>query len=398
MKILIGPLALPGSVSMDDLELENPGIGGSEYHSLVLASVLREQHEISVWVESGSLEMPSVHVISRPERLEPYDLQVAFTSRANEATPDKYPLIAISHHPFDSHIADLPKRTLVIANVGEYQLKSNEQIAAKAGIPQIWLPIFFCSPRMDEEAISKSKSFLVGHLSSLHPSKGFHDVLAGWMKYISQGGDGLLEVVGGQSLYGLSESHEFLPVSKAYGARLLKIMGGQVHPTVRFLGRVRGVSSLVRRWDLAILNPKAFGESANISLADCWRESTPVIAGNRFGQRDLMGRFPTLAASTPRQIHRKLKHLSQNQNVLDLHQSRSKLFYKDLYLRGLASRKKWYEVIDAAIASPDNLPRLGLDVKRSSLWLRALISFERAEVNLQNLASMALNRAKKILS
>jgi hypothetical protein len=388
MKILIGPISLHGFVSIERGRLENPGIGGSEFHSLALALSLSVQHDVTVWVESGNLSISGVKVTSRIDSGEPYDLQIAYTSKAHRQTIDELPLIAISHHPFDSHIKDLPGRTRVVVNVGAYQLRTNQSYARKARVKQVWLPIFFGEPRI-EQAV-RASDFRVGHLSSLHPSKGFHDVLAGWMKYSTKGGAGRLQVIGGQSLYGLDESHEVIPTSRDYGSRLMRLMGGSLHPTVSFLGRRIGVGDLVSKWHVAVLNPKAFGESVNISLADCWREGTPVIAGNRFGQRDSMRLTPGLAASSPRRIAHLLGQLNQDPEMLEEYQAMSKSAYEILYARGRESKSRWIELVADLLADPKISEFAGLDIGRSTPSLRLQLFVDGSMVRAQRVASRVL--------
>jgi len=392
MKILIGPLSLPELVIMEAGSLENPGIGGSELHSLVLASTLSQKHAVTIWVEHGRLDMQGVEVVSLPEDLEVFDLQIAYTSKVDNVMLQACPLIAISHHPFDAHIEKLPKRTRAVVNVGAYQLRTNQRYADKVSVPQIWLPIFFAEPKSEE--LNRTGEFSVGHLSSLHPSKGFHDVLAGWMKYVNRGGTGTLQVIGGQSLYGLSESHRALPTSKAYGERLLKLMDGEVHPSVQFLGRVRGVGQHVAKWHVAVLNPKGFGESVNISLADCWREGTPVIAGNRFGQRDSMRMIPELSASGPNRIMELLDHLNSNRKLLKNYQALSKAAYETLYHRGLKSREKWVDLVSEVSESPDNVGLAGLDIDELTTSRKAQVLFDGFMVSAQRAASNILSALK----
>lgn len=392
MKILVGPIDLPGQISVDSDNPNNPGIGGSEYHSIVLAQILARDFEVSLWLRSGSLSSSGLTIIKNLATVDDFDLQISFSSLANEETPKPYPLVAISHHPFDSHILDLPSRTLVIANVGDYQLKSNKQLASRAGIPQLWLPVFLRKPQAHFFERTPASGLVVGHLSSLHPSKGFHDVLSAWMNYLAKGGSGTLEVLGGQSLYGLVESHPTLPVSKKYGARLLSIMGGKVHESVKFLGRVPGdVESHIAKWHLAVLNPKGFGESESVSMKDCWRESVPVVAGNRFGQRDYMRLFPSLASSSPRKISEIIKVLSEDATTLSALQKQSQVEYQRLYERGVQSGKLWKELV-LKIHEGRGLSSAGMATSQYKLGLEIQIRFEGLQVWLQQAASSLISR------
>jgi hypothetical protein len=198
-------------------------------------------------------------------------------------------------------------------------------------------------------------------------------------------------------LYGLEESHPVLPVSKHYGEKLLAIMGGRVHETVKFLGRVPGdvVASRIACWDVAVLNPKGFGESESVSMKDCWRESVPVIAGSRFGQRDYMPLFPTLASSSPRSISRILWDLSLDQTQLAILQAQSRREYELVFERGLRSVKLWEDLV-LTIAEGRSLVLSGMKTTHASTRLRVYIFIEGIQLQLQVLASKILSRFKSI--
>jgi glycosyltransferase involved in cell wall biosynthesis len=391
MKILVGPINLPGQIAVDAHNPNNPGIGGSEYHSIVLATILSQEYDVTLWLQSGSLETAGLRILTELSPDEDFGLQISFSSTANESTPKAYPLIAISHHPFDTHIMELPPRTLAIANVGDYQLKSNSRLARRVGIGQIWLPVFLRRPQANAIDRSKATSFTVGHVSSMHPSKGFHDVLSAWMDYLALGGKGTLEVLGGQSLYGLKESHPYLPVSKSYGEKLLAIMGGQVHDSVKFLGRVPGdIESRIASWDIAVLNPKGFGESESVSMKDCWREAVPVVAGNRFGQRDYMRLFPGLAASNPGAIAKIIKDLSEDPSKLESLQAQALHEYQVLFERGVHSGELWRKLA-GKVAEGTPLLDAGLPTTKATAMLRLQIHIEGLQIKLQAIASSAIS-------
>lgn len=391
MKILVGPINLPGQIALDAKNPNNPGIGGSEYHSIVLATILSRDYDVTLWLQSGSLETTGLRIATELAGDENYGLQISFTSTAKEPTPGAYPLVAISHHPFDSHILELPPRTIAIANVGDYQLKSNRPFARRVGISQIWLPVFLRRPQDKVIVRSNATNFKVGHVSSMHPSKGFHDVLSAWMGYLALGGTGTLEVLGGQSLYGLQESHPYLPVSKPYGEKLLAIMGGQVHDSVKFLGRVPGdISSRIASWDLAVLNPKGFGESESVSMKDCWREAVPVVAGNRFGQRDYMRLFPGLASSRPSTIAKIIRDLSQDPKKLASLRFQALDEYQVLFERGVHSGELWRNLAHR-VSDGTTLLDAGLPTTEASpvLWLQ--IRIEGIQIRFQEFASRVIS-------
>jgi hypothetical protein len=141
-------------------------------------------------------------------------------------------------------------------------------------------------------------------------------------------------------------------------------MRGIESQCVVFLGRLSGdISNEIAKWDLAILNPRGWGESESVSMKDCWRMGVPVIAGNRFGQRDYMSDFPELHASSPRQIARLLRRYQQGKlSRADL-SARALEQYSKLVQRGRLSSDKWTELVSVASQeSPSGLVNCGIPI------------------------------------
>lgn len=352
-QVLIGPIDLPSDFRISSEESHNPGMGGSEFHSILLALELSKSFSTVLWVRGGSLVCDGLETLSELNPKDSFKIQISFTGHAHVSVPGLPRLIAISHHPFDGEIRNLPGRTAAIANVGSYQLKTNELQASRKGLTQYWLPVFYPPAVSNPPEIILNEPFTVGHLSSLHPSKGFHEALKGWMMFARKAlSPSKLEVIGGMSLYGTKETHELLPVGREYGDRLIQIMGGNVHPSVKFLGLISGdVSTEIRKWTVAVLNPKAIGESENVSMKDCWRQGVPVISGNYFGHRDYMADFPELIAGSPRKIARALNRLQNDPELLLDLRHRCLRRYEELANLGLTSRVEWRGLVGSLLTN-----------------------------------------------
>jgi hypothetical protein len=360
-------------------------MGGSEFHSILLALELSKSFSTVLWVRGGSLVCDGLEILSELDPKDSFKIQISFTGHALVSVPGEPRLIAISHHPFDENIKSLPERTAAIVNVGRYQLMTNEAKAVRKGLTQHWLPVFYPPAVSTLPEVTPTKFFTVGHLSSLHPSKGFHDALKGWMMFARKAlSPSKLEAMGGMSLYGTKETHALLPLGREYGDRLIKTMGGKVHPSVKFLGLISGdVSAEIRKWTVAVLNPKAIGESENVSMKDCWRQGVPVISGNYFGHRDYMMDFPELIAGSPRKIARVLNRVSKDPTLLlDL---RHRCFgrYEELANLGLISRVEWRGLVGSLLTNSSYVEnpmflnakpnlRTQWSLLRDRLFLRAL--------------------------
>ena len=399
-RVLIGPIDIPGDKSVDASNLVNPGIGGSEMHSIALANVLSSQFEVTLWVRTGPFPQGRFHSSRNPLAESGFDVQIAFTSHAQTNQIDSTPLIAISHHPFDGHIVSLPKRTAVIVNVGRFQLLSNAQQSKLCRITQIWLPVFLRTPKENPTPHGQNKQVIAGHISSLHPSKGFLDVLKGWTKFLSNAEPGSqLRVLGGISLYGAKETHPTLPTEISFGNKISRVMQGTADRSTVFLGRLPGdIEHEIDKWDLAILNPKGWGESESVSMKDCWRMGVPVIAGNRFGQRDYMGDFPELQASSPRQIANLLRRYQRDKTALSELAIRAKEKYASLEMRGHLSAKKWLDLVNQITnAAGGDFSNFGIPIgkvtirQKFAVWVDYLrITLHLSLIRVANLIRTAL--------
>jgi hypothetical protein len=397
-RVLIGPIDIPGNTSVDASEFVNPGIGGSEMHSIVLANALSKNFEVTLWARSGPFPQGKFKVVRKPAKFSDYDLQIAYTSNAQSESFELLPLIAISHHPFDGHIKSLPTRTVAIANVGRFQLLSNARKSKARGIAQIWLPVILREPPTFHPPSLQSERIVAGHISSLHPSKGFLHVLKGWTKFrVKDKSESQLRVLGGISLYGAEESHPTLPTELHFGNKLSREIKGNDTQSIVFLGRLSGdIANEIAKWDIAILNPKGWGESESVSMKDCWRMGVPVIAGNRFGQRDYMNDFPELQASSPRQIARLLKRYQRGKiSRVDL-SNRAMERYSILEQRGRLSEQKWAELVTVVTEKhPTGLANCGIPIGkiRNSQRIAVWIDHFRITVHLTLIGGLSMIRA-----
>ncbi len=381
--MLIGPIDIPGTTSVDASEFINPGIGGSEMHSITLASILAKEFQVTLWVRTGPIPAGEFRVVRNSMDFSDYDLQISFMNNAQHGSLHSVPLIAISHLPFDEQIESLPPRTVAIANIGRFQLLSNAHKAKVRGIKQIWLPTMLREPNKVHSPKVQSTQIVAGHISSMHPSKGFFHVLKGWTKYLVKADpESQLRVIGGISLYGSIESHPTLPTELHFGNKLSKEIGKSDAQSIVFLGRISGdIAKEISKWDIAILNPKGWTESESVSMKDCWRMGVPVIAGNRFGQRDYMGAFPELQASSPRQISRLLwRYYRGKLRRTDL-SARAVENYSRLEQRGRLSAQKWAELVLAVTEKHGtDLANCGIPVGKVTLVERIAVWADRSRI------------------
>lgn len=355
LSVAVGPISIPGMQVLAFPPDSNPGFGGSEFHSIELAcSLISAGNIVKLLVTSGSLQVPGLSTSTVEDcNWEEIDVIVTTSSALRLLPPEakNIPMIAVSHHPHDPHIRALRKtkglRALV--NVGEYQTWSNRL----KSIPSIWLPGFARGPQATTRSHSGQSEF-VGHISSLHPSKGFHLVAKAWRKITQDRPTLKLRVLGGLSLYGVENLDNILPTTKEYAKQIMEIWGGRLPHSVNFLGKVNGdISAEIATWSFAILNPAGIGESDPVVMKDCLRAGVPVIGPRWFGMGDYMRHFPELQISRSCQIAEKAALLAGNPQLrLELSQ-RALDLTRNLENRTQKSFQLWSELVET-VAKPNS--------------------------------------------
>ena len=381
--VLVGPISVPREVSIHSHKDRNPGIGGSEFYSIQLALLLRDAgFKVALEVYgtvpklSGVLEVQREVVLDETAKVRVTNSAMAFS--ISDALPEKQDLILVSHHPHDGWLDSLLKSKLNVAaivNVGRYQFFSNRTRKARS----LWLPAFTPAPSLGATRGVSESSYRAGHISSFHPSKGFHIIAKGWMRYVGNGSSSdqaKMQVIGADTLYkgGVERKDcEQIPISGTYGARIEEILRKAL-PTwknhMRFEGLVPDSPiSLIKNWDVAIFNPLGLAEADPIVIQDAFSVSTPVIAGTLFGLYDYMRYFPELSAHTSYGISKRLRQLDQNPALRKSVQIRVEELYLELLERRNRTERLWAEAISNVLRGE---PIVGLDTgeKEPALWFR----------------------------
>lgn len=358
LNVTIGPVEIHSPVALESLSTSNPGIGGSEFHTIQIALLLSSAGA-KVRIEcSGEVPtIPGSLVLNGPTRVPGLRVGAA-NSLLTLPSEDLGKCIVVSHHPHDGALAELKKRLgknlLAVVNVGRYQFFSN-RTSRKVNV---WLPAFGsewnCDNKRDRKSGKLQQGKLVGHVSSLHKSKGFHIALAGWIRFANRmpAGTTKFRVIGSSGLYGTEvSSNATVPISGQYGLAIAKKL--QHTPiaagNVKFLGLISGsLDSEIAGWDVAIQNPTGIAEADPIVIQDCFRNHVPVIAGTLFGMYDYMRFFPELVAHTGWGVSNKLGNYLSNASLQVEILDRIAHISDALQLRRKKVESLWIELIASA--------------------------------------------------
>ncbi len=405
--VIVGPISLPREISIIAHTDRNPGIGGSEFYSIQLALLLRDAgYSVALEVYGSLPNLVGISHVHCDDVLdESASVRVVNTAMAfslSDELPKTQNLILVSHHPHDGWVDPLLKSKLNVAalvNVGRYQFFSNRTRKARS----LWLPAFTPAPSSNANQGLSESSYRAGHISSFHPSKGFHTIVKGWMRYVSHPTSSELarmQVIGADTLYtgGVEERDgDQIPISGSYGLRIEKILRNALPAWknhVKFEGLVPDSPiHLMRKWEVAMFNPLGLAEADPIVIQDAFSVSTPVIAGTLFGLYDYMRHFPELSAHTSYGISKRLRQLDQDPALQRSLRLRVQEFYLELLERRHRTETLWAEVISNVV---NGGPLVGLDVGRREPALLLRLKFGVLLLVFQSVGGRVLRILRKL--
>jgi glycosyltransferase involved in cell wall biosynthesis len=277
----------------------NLGLGGSEHYLLKLAQ-LASKNEIPTLIygsdnfDSGLEGVAGISSTSElPEHFVTIVNSGSLSSFKRASWPDSR-LIVLSHHPHDGHLRSWQEMSgVTIVNLGKYQWLSNGPASNVRLIPG-FSPDAISSKRH----LPKEGPLVVGHVSSLHPSKGFHDVLKIWTRLARSSNRFRFEVVGGPALYS-AHAGEASSSQSRYLSRLTKMVKkGGLESKIRFHGVLRDHRTVSDAWHAATQNPRGIAEADPVSLKEFFAAGIPVFASKHFGMGDYMRELAKLSLSS----------------------------------------------------------------------------------------------------
>lgn len=287
---------------------ENPGIGGTEWTTLVQAARLNTAGEVAVRIVTDAPaapsrigEVPVTRVRDLATAIGPgveADVVVASAAVADQLGTARIgaPLVVVLRHPYEQRRVERIRDRMTVAafvSVGQYAWHSH----GIRGIPHRWLPNPFPrwalrDPGEGDASTRTHGGPVFGFVGALLPAKGFHHVAEAWRMIHAKMHGSRLEVIGAASLYGRTAEHPTVPTSPEYAEQILEILGPAVD-SVHFHGLVaRGKADLISGWDVALLNPTGDTEADPSSLKEVVAAGVPPVASADFGMWDIMRHLP----------------------------------------------------------------------------------------------------------
>jgi glycosyltransferase involved in cell wall biosynthesis len=360
--VVLGPILLPERPVHVRVGGPNPGIGGTENTAIQLALRLAEETTLSIElvIIGGPIVVDSHSALAVTQARtfdefspRPDDVLIAPVSTLLKVHSGRYgeaKIVAWSHHPHDSGlraVSRLHHPAAVVSN-SRYSYWSNNGITRAH--------FFFRNPLAPTAVLEQVKDLRhqspvrLGHVSSLHPAKGFLHIARQWHRIRKVAPGASLEIAGGLSLYGEAESHPSLPVQYQHGEDIMTAFGGSIPPEVRFLGVVSdGLDDIIQGWDAAILNPTGVSETDPASVKDCLRNGVPVVGGRDFGMAELLESFPELSIRRPSDIAGVVSELQADPMLRHRLAARSLEAARALQADDRELTRRWVEFIEAVL-------------------------------------------------
>ncbi len=363
--ISVGPIAMPRKGVSIHEGMANPGLGGTEFVTVQEALRLSEVFSDVRLIYMGDGARFGNNL--RSERIESLAdfhagdsalvlMPAWYAMQLNSEQIGQSKLVVTSHHPHDGYLPKIINRLPVslVLSVGAYTYMSNN-----------WLKVphaYHRNPVTPYKAFSSDRRFdrddgriTVGHVSSLHPSKGFLDVAKAWPTVRRRFPGAKLEVLGGISMYGEQEAHEVLPTTRKYGSKILQVLGDtETIESVRFYGVVEhGVDKIMANWDLAILNPTGLTEADPASVKDCFRVGVPLLGGYDYGMTDYLRKFPEMQLRSRHEVAKRACRLLARPDDLEKMRLQMAEEWSEIVQTDRRIRRRLIGLLEAVVAGDD---------------------------------------------
>ena len=354
----------------------NPGIGGSEAYLVHLGMRLFAAglDVCIVIVGCGNIQLPLKIPVVRFESWRPGPSVIINSGTLEELllTEGIQRLVVVSHHPFDQNLRLLKRKfrnsMIAIVNLGKFQYESNQFLKFPSSrIPGFW-------PKIEGVTHSPQNPPILGHIGSLHPSKGFSDVLK-VLKKLPPAMFDRLEVVGGAALYGGSADTVFDAKSR-HGRKVLRLLDHKnLQGKVIFQGLVPDPNVFSKRWSLAVLNPKGIGEADSQTLKELHSRRVPVFASLHFGLGDFTREHPEYGLSGWRisRDARKLSVFLGSPQCRDQYQALIEQRLLEMKDHNHAVLASWLKLLETPIMAGGRRGRQSLEANSSRRPLRRIL-------------------------
>ena len=291
---------------LEKLELGNPGIGGTEYTTLLLATKLANSSKARISLYVTGL----INVSQKINLVQSKDIFSALDYAAEEDTDlfvitnfyiseqlvsyiDEMDLdIATWTHIYINYqMADLIsnskqiKHNIFVGNQ-QYDYYLDHKIIDKS-------IVIFNGVNIQSENLRTNQSYNVTYLGALYYSKYFHILAKAWKSIVKKVPEAQLYVIGSGNLYNKKSLLGPLGVaSEDYERHFLKFLtdsDGNLLKSVHFLGKLgEEKNNYIRNTSVGVVNPTGITECLPMSVLELSSFSIPVVTKNAWGYPDVI--------------------------------------------------------------------------------------------------------------
>lgn len=396
----------------------NPGIGGTQFTSIYLALCLAQRSSnwkiILISNSILKLENPRPNLEQKTftdlseffSSLEDKESQViiapaSLLTEAKQSLLEKFKdkIICWSHHPFDPHSHQLLTQVRLkdVVCVGIYQYYTNQKL--KANVHHIQ-NVFVASKALGKQQETKfaEKNIDIVYLGALNPAKGFLEIAKSWSLIKERFANVKLHVIGSSATYGEKVGSKLIPTSLDYANEILQFIPERdIHSgKVVFYGNLGEEKfEIIRKCDLALLNPTGVSEAFPASPLECMACGVPVIASNDYGMSDCMRFFPELAIRGHKDIVVKIEWLmTDSLKYLEM-QQRSVTVARWFEWQTDQILTRWIRLITTKVSAPEQSYSLLPSMPFCGNYL-ALVYRRDIKPNLRKLKANIFNLSKPL--
>ena len=311
----------------------NPGVGGTTYTSARLAIEIQKEanknnldFQITLFTKNPTKnKFFNLDVISEEEAFKnKWDITLLSGNIIEKIYKNKIQInskrtLIWTRHPFDENFVKAVKDLkFELVSVGKNQYLSNFLLIG----PHNHIDNLFCAKRIRKSAFNDENlldlkfkqdknKIRIGYMGALVPSKGFHLIAENWHEITSSlkkiGKIAILEVIGGSDLYDFDKGHKFIPCDKEYGNKIYPHIKNEINKTIFFHGTLNSKRyEIMKLCDIALFNPRGYGEAFPASILEWMSLSIPVISCMEYGCADVMTYNRYLTISNEKEITNKL--------------------------------------------------------------------------------------------
>ncbi len=387
-------------------EKGNPGIGGSEYLFILLASKLCENRKYEVIIyhySDNTLPKYSTSILVQDEfdmisRLE-HDKIDVFIHQISENAEWYHALSKTSvksmvwAHCYPS--CDIIKtienctneKRVVCVGKEEYDSYIDDDIINKMTYIYNMIPI---NDVVRDQGRLKNT---VTYMGSLVPAKGFHVLAEVWKDVLKKVPDAQLNVIGSGKLYDRNaELGEYQIAQKEYEERFIKYITdekGEMLSSINFLG-VLGEEKLevLQKTKVGVVNPTGVTETFCMSAVEMELLGIPIVTVKKWGLLDTIKHKKTgLLFRDKKMFTQYLVELLSNNELNNTYSVNARKFVCDNFdVEEIKAR--WYEEIEAVYNEKD-VKYFGVqsNLLNDYKWLRFIIRGLRFGANMKMVPS-----------